>query len=87
MSQPSDNLTTRILKEAMQSDGSIKCQRHLVGERRGGEGCCTSTVQHESLVNVAEPVNFMIGTLKSDFQLLLDSLEVLDMADGCRPKN
>ena len=87
MSQPSDNLTTRILKKAMLSDGSIKCQRHSVGERRGGECCCTSTVQHEGLVDVAEPVNFMIGTLKSDFQLLLDSLEVFDMADGCRRKN
>ena len=39
-------------------------------------------VQHESLVDVAELVNFMIGTLKSDLQLFLDSLEVLDMV--CR---
>jgi hypothetical protein len=60
--------------------------RHSVGERRRGEGRCTSTVQHESLVNVAKTVNFMIGTLKSDLQLFLDSLEVLDVTDGCSQK-
>jgi hypothetical protein len=51
-----------------------------VGE---GEGRCTSTVQHESLVNVAQTVDFIIGTPKSDLQLFLDSLEVLDAAYGC----
>ena len=89
VSQPSDNLTTSILRKDMfLSDGSIECQvGHSVGERRGGKGCCTSTVQHKSLVDVAEPVNFMIGTLKSDLELFLDSLEVLDMADGCWQKD
>jgi len=60
---------------------------HSVGERRRGEGSCTSTVQHEGLVDVAEPVYFVIGTLKSDLQLFLDGLEVLDMADGCVQKD
>ena len=89
MSQPSDTLTTSILiKDMLLSDGSIECQvRHSVGERRRGEGCCTSTVEHESLVDVAEPVNFVIGTLKSDLQLFFDGLEVLDMADGCSQKH
>lgn len=69
------------------SVGSIECQvGHSVGERRGGKGCCTSTVQHKSLVDVAEPVNFMIGTLKFDLELFLNSL-VLDMADGCWQKD
>jgi hypothetical protein len=44
-------------------------------------------VQHESFVDVAELVNFMIGTLKSDLQFFLDSLEVLDMANGCLQKH
>jgi len=44
---------------------------------------CTSPVQHESLVNV----EFMIGTLKSDLQLFLDGLEVLDMANVCLQKH
>jgi len=84
VSQPSDNLITSIFKRCCQTGSRV---RHSVGERRGGEGCCTSTVQHEGLVDVAEPVYFMIGTLKSDFQLFLDGLEVLDMADGCMQKD
>jgi hypothetical protein len=57
------------------------CQTVHRGHEAVGVG--TSTVQHESLVNVAKTVNFMIGTLKSDLQLFLDSLEVLDVAYGC----
>ena len=69
----------------MSPDGSVECQSgHSVGERRRSEGGCTSTVQHQSLVDVTEPVNFMIGALESHLQLFLDGLEVLDVANSWR---
>jgi len=62
------------------------CMRQSVVERRRGrEGSCTSTVQHQRLVDGAESVNFMISTLESDLQLILDSLEIFDVA-GCAVK-
>ena len=67
----------------MSPDGCVECQSgHSVGERRRSEGGCTSTVQHQSLVDVAEPVNFMIGAFESHLQLFLDGLEVLYVANS-----
>jgi hypothetical protein len=48
----------------------------------GCEGCCTSAVQHEGLVDGAESVNFMIGALETGLQLAFDGFEVLDVAGG-----
>jgi hypothetical protein len=46
----------------------------------GCEGCCTSAVQHEGLVDGAESVNFMIGALETGLQLAFDGFKVLDVA-------
>jgi len=65
--------------------GDFRCQTGpLIARRSVGEGGravrCTSTVQHEGLVDTSESVNFMVGSLETDFELVLDSLEVLDVA-------
>ena len=49
---------------------------------RRGEGCCTSAVEHEGLVDGAESVNFVISTLETGLQLAFDSFEVLDVTGG-----
>lgn len=39
-------------------------------------------VEHEGLVDVAQAVNFVLGTLETDLQLVLDGVQVSDVA-GC----
>lgn len=66
-----------------QTGSKIAKRRQSVSERRGRrEGRCTGTIKHQGLVDVPKSVDFMIGTLKSCFQLIFDSLQVLDMAGG-----
>jgi len=73
-----------FLNIKMWSDGSMiaRTRQSVVEGCWGCEGCCTSAVQHESLVDGAESVNFMIGALETGLQLAFDSFEVLDVAGG-----
>lgn len=66
----------------MWSDGSMiaRTRQSVVEGCWGCEGCCTSAVQHEGLVDGAESVNFMIGALETGLQLAFDGFEVLDVA-------
>lgn len=60
------------------------CQNRqsVVEGRWGREGCCTGAVQHQGLVDGAESVNFVIGTLEAGLQLTFDGFEIFDMTGG-----
>jgi hypothetical protein len=68
----------------MWSDGSMitRTRQSVVEGCWGCERCCTSAVQHESLVDGAETVNFVISALETGLQLAFDGFEVLDVAGG-----
>ena len=58
-----------------QTGSKIARGRQSVSERRGRrEVRCAGTVEHQGLIDVAKSVDFMIGTLKSCFQLIFNSL-------------
>jgi hypothetical protein len=38
--------------------------------------------EHKSLIDVAETVNLSLGSLEPRFELILDSLEIAEVASG-----
>jgi hypothetical protein len=81
VSQPSDK--NHEIFEIIMVRRVHDCRAQSVVEGRWrGEGSCTSTVQHQGLVDGAEAVDFVVSTFQADLQLVLDSLEILDVACG-----
>ena len=46
------------------------------------EGGCTCAVQHQGLVDGAESVDFVNGTLEAGLQLTFDGFEIFDVTGG-----
>jgi len=56
--------------------------KSVVEGRWGREGCCTSAVQHQGLVDGAESVDFVVSTFEAGLQLTFDGFEIFDVTSG-----